>query len=85
MSDGLYNYLVAELEVNVYTAGNYRMEVYGLGGGDGRLWHYVYNKTYLSPGLQNISIRFIGAVIRQSRINVTKLVDIYLYHDYKYT
>ncbi|MEM2806889.1 MAG: hypothetical protein QXK86_08595, partial [Candidatus Bathyarchaeia archaeon] len=77
--DGLYNYLVAKLEVNVATAGTYTLQVSGLGDEYQYVWIGVSNTTYLNTGSQNISVRFLGAVIQQSKINVTKLVNIQLY------
>ncbi|MEM1564214.1 MAG: hypothetical protein QW161_06055, partial [Candidatus Bathyarchaeia archaeon] len=83
--DGLFNYLVAELGVNVATAGVYRLEVHALGDDYGRrVWLYTYNRIYLGLGLQNVSIRFFGATIRQAQVNVTKLLEIYLYGEYYY-
>ncbi len=80
--DGLFNYLVAEVEVDVATAGIYRLEVHALSSDYERVWLYTYNRTYLGLGLQNVSIRFFGATMRQAQINVTKLLDIYLYGEY---
>ncbi|MEM2688390.1 MAG: hypothetical protein QXR01_00870 [Candidatus Bathyarchaeia archaeon] len=80
--DGLFDYLVAEVEVDVATAGIYNLAVHVLEGDYGRLWLYTYNRTYLGSGLQNVNIRFFGATIRQAQINVTKLLYVYLYDEY---
>ncbi|MEM2280813.1 MAG: hypothetical protein QXZ68_02330 [Candidatus Bathyarchaeia archaeon] len=82
--DALYNYLVVEVGVNVYTAGKYLLDVYGLCGEYGYVWTYAFNKTYLESGSQKINIRFVGAAIRNAEINVTKLVDISLYDENHY-
>ncbi len=80
-SDGLYNYLVVEVEANVTAAGTYRLQVNRLGSEYGYLyvWLSASNQTYLEEGIQNITLSFNGIAIHGSRINVTKLVDVYFY------
>ncbi|MEM3673755.1 MAG: hypothetical protein QW468_06015, partial [Candidatus Bathyarchaeia archaeon] len=79
--DGLYNYLVVEVEASVTVAGTYRLEVHRLGGEYDYeyVWLSVSNETHLEEGIQNITIKFNGIVIHGSGINVTKLVDVYFY------
>jgi hypothetical protein len=79
--DTLYNYLVVEVEANVTVAGNYRLEVHRLGSEYGYpyAWLSASNQTYLEEGIQNITIAFNGIAIHGSRVNITKLVDVYFY------
>jgi len=83
--DGVYNYLIAELEVSVSNAGVYEVEAYALVGERPYeyLWFYTFNQTYLNTGLQKISLKFKGLVIYQAKINVTKLADVYLSDAYE--
>ena len=69
--DGLYNYLVVEVGVNVTEAGNYR--VYGsLYENETYNWvESAYNTTYLNEGDQIIQLRFEGIKIRQNEVNGT--------------
>ncbi|MGQ9641060.1 MAG: hypothetical protein ACUVUF_02890 [Candidatus Bathycorpusculaceae bacterium] len=80
-SDGLYNYLVVEVEANVTVAGTYTLQVSRLAGEP--KYEYVLlstsNQTYLETGIQNITLSFNGIAVHGSRINVTKLIDIYFY------
>lgn len=80
-SDGLYNYLVVKVEANVTVAGNYRLEVNKLKGEHeyDYIWLSASNQTHLEAGIQNITVSFNGIAIHGSRINVTKLIDIYFY------
>jgi hypothetical protein len=77
--DTLYNYLVVEVEANVTVTGNYRLEVHRLGGEYEYVWLSSSNQTYLEKGIQNITITFNGIAIHGSRVNITKLVDVYFY------
>ncbi|MGB9777867.1 MAG: hypothetical protein ACPLW8_00540 [Candidatus Bathyarchaeales archaeon] len=80
-SDSLYNYLVVEVEANVTVTGTYRLRVNRLGSEYGYpyVWLSASNETYLEEGIQNITITFNGIAIHGSRVNVTKLVDVYFY------
>jgi len=70
--DGLYDYLVINVSVNVNSdAGDYKV--------DGWLWENetlnpvadAYNRTYLSEGNQTVQLRFKGFEIRENKYNGT--------------
>ncbi len=66
-SNGLYDYLTMDVEVNVTIAGNY--EVYGnLYAGDAFI-DYVKNYTYLNEGISTIKLNFDGVTIHANSIN----------------
>jgi hypothetical protein len=62
--DGLYDYLILEVEVNVTAAGNYTL-IGGLEGADYTLW--TVSSGYLGVGVQTIVLNFDGLEIRQHR------------------
>lgn len=76
--DGLYNYLVVELEANITVDGSYTLQVNGLKDENGGyVWFFAYNTTYLTAGMHNIRVSFKGIPIRGSRINVTRICEVY--------
>ncbi len=89
-ADGLLDFLIVDVEVNVYTAADYRLEVNGLVG------YYSYNpwesqvfylkniQIHLETGLQNVSVSFSGVRIFSLKLNVTKIWGINL-HDEHYS
>ena len=89
--DGLYNYLVVEVGVNVTEAGDYRARGY-LYDTTGHQIDYESNTTYLSAGNQIVQLKFEGIKIRQNEVNGTfDLKSLYLYDsstgdqlDYRY-
>ena len=90
--DGLYDYLVVDVGVNVTEAGRY--EVWGslYENGTYNLIDYAYNTTDLSEGNQTVQLRFEGIKIRQNKYNGTyDLRYLHLYNttdwiqqDYRY-
>jgi C1A family cysteine protease len=89
--DGLYNYLVVGVGVNVTEAGDYRARGY-LYDNTGHQIDYESNTTYLSAGNQIVQLKFEGIKIRQNEVNGTfDLKSLYLYDsstgdqlDYRY-
>ncbi|MEM2891803.1 MAG: hypothetical protein QXJ32_04790 [Thermoplasmata archaeon] len=75
-SDGLYDYLVVDIPVNVTLAGTYQVEAELL-----RTWSIdvVVNATYLEPGTTIVQVKFTGWVIRQSGRDGPYTVSISLY------
>jgi len=89
--DGLYDYLVVEVGVNVAEAGNYRVSGYLYENGTYDSVDYDSNTTYLNPGNQTIQLRFEGIKLRNNEYNGTyDLKYLYLYDvayhqlDYRY-
>jgi hypothetical protein len=65
-SDGLFDYLVVQVEVNVTTAGNCTI-VGGLEGDGYIIWGS--NSAYLDTGIHSMVLNFDGSVIRRHREN----------------
>ena len=89
--DGLYNYLVVNVGVNVIEAGDYRVSGYLYENGTYDSVDYDSNTTYLNPGNQTIQLRFEGIKLRNNEYNGTyDLKYLYLYDvayhqlDYRY-
>ncbi|MEA3283203.1 MAG: S8 family serine peptidase [Euryarchaeota archaeon] len=77
--DGLYNYLTIDVDVNVTTAGSYRVIGY-LCDNTGYSIDYKSNTTYLSAGSQIMQLNFEGMKIRQNEANGPyDLKSLYLY------
>jgi len=64
--DGLYNYLVANVGVNVTEAGDYTVSGSLYENGTYNEMGSDYNKTYLSEGKQTVQLRFKGFKIREA-------------------
>ena len=79
-SNGLYDYLVIEKQINVTTAGDYRLDGY-LMNDTGYEIDSNYNYTYLDAGLHNITLRFNGYKIYNSKStgNFTVYMELYGY------
>ncbi|MHC1571673.1 MAG: S8 family serine peptidase [Methanosarcinales archaeon] len=69
--DGLYDYLVVEVGVNVTKAGRYQVSGELYENGTYSSVDYAYNATYLSEGNQTVQLRFEGIRLRQSKYNGT--------------
>jgi len=90
--DGLYDYLVVDVGVNVTEAGDYRVSGYLYENGTYDSVDYAYNTTYLNEGSQTVQLRFEGIKIRQNEYSGTyDLKSLYLYNsstgvqlDYRY-
>jgi LEA14-like dessication related protein len=92
--DGLYNYLVVESEINVTKAGEYRLSgILRYYDEEDCYWVYVDgdgNRTHLKAGIQNITLRFDGYQIYNSKYNGSFKVESQLYdtegkiHDVEY-
>jgi hypothetical protein len=78
-NDFLYNLLVVDVEVQVNSAGTYKVSITSLRD---EYSHYLYyqvaNETHLEPGTYNVSLSFNGIAIYASKINVTAIVSILL-------
>jgi hypothetical protein len=78
--DGLFNFLIVNVEVDVSTAGIYKVSVVRLVDYDG--YYSVYfnsvNETYLSVGLENVSLSFDGIGIYGSRLDAAYVSGITL-------
>jgi hypothetical protein len=85
-ADGLFNFLVVEVEVNVVEAGYYTVQVNAL-----RDVYYNYfgfyssNTTYLDVGVQNVSLSFSGIKIYAYKFNPKEIYSVYLYDEYYQT
>jgi len=79
--DGLYDYLVVDVGVNVTEAGDYKVSGSLCENGTYDSVDYYSNMTYLSEGNQTIQLRFEGIKIRQNEYNETyDLKSLYLYN-----
>ncbi|MEE9181433.1 MAG: hypothetical protein V3U33_02525, partial [candidate division NC10 bacterium] len=76
--DGLFNYLVVDVAVDVADAGTVRLEVY-LYDSTFTLFLMTSNVTSLEVGLQTVSFWFDGARINASERDGPYTVDLYLY------
>jgi len=77
-SNGLYDYLVIEKQVNVETAGDYELDGY-LYNSSGNYISSAYNYTALNAGVQNITLRFSGMQIYRSNSSGNISVSMNLY------
>jgi hypothetical protein len=79
-SNGLFDYLVIEKQINVTTDGNYELDGY-LYNGAGYGIDSNYNYTYLSAGIHNLTLKFKGYKIYNSKStgNFTVHLDLYGY------
>jgi len=81
-SDGLYNYLVADVVVNVSVAGNYMVQAYLY---DNLIFPTFlgeeYHEIFFSTGIQTIELRFSGVAINASGLNGPYFIDLDLYDD----
>jgi hypothetical protein len=68
--DGLYDYLIIDVGVDVITAGYYQVEG-RLDDSYGDCIEYRSNYTYLSAGNQTVQLDFDGIKIRQNGVNGT--------------
>lgn len=79
--DGLYDYLVVDVGVNVIEAGDYRVSGYLYENGTYNDVDYDSNTTYLNEGNQTIQLKFEGIKIRNNEYNGTyDLKSLYLYN-----
>ncbi|MDP3014760.1 MAG: hypothetical protein Q8M92_10985, partial [Candidatus Subteraquimicrobiales bacterium] len=77
-SNGLYDYLAVEKQVNITTAGNYELDGY-LYNSSGYYIGSAYNYTTLNAGVQNITLKFSGVSIYRSNSTGNFTVYTYLY------
>jgi serine protease AprX len=68
--DGLYDYLVVDVGVNVIESGSYKTSGYFYDD-RGHQIDYESNTTYLSAGDQIVQLKFEGINVRQNRVNGT--------------
>ncbi|MGB7532205.1 MAG: NosD domain-containing protein [Halobacteriota archaeon] len=78
--DGLYNYLVIDVGVNVTAAGDYKVSGTLYENGTYNYVDHAYNITYLTTGNHTVPLKFEGIKIRQNEYNGTyDLKYLYLY------
>ena len=83
--DGLYNYLVVNVGMNVAEAGRYQLSGSLYENGTYNTVDYAYNTTYLTTGNQIVQLKFSGIKIRQNKYNGTyDLKYLYLYNETYY-
>jgi serine protease AprX len=78
--DGLYDYLVVDVGVNVAEVGDYRVSGELYESGTYNSLDYASNTTYLNEGNQTVQLRFDGIRIRQNGYNGTydlKYLELY--------
>ena len=79
--DGLYNYFVVNVGVNVTKAGNYEVNGDLYENGTGNRVGDKLNRTYLSKGNQTVQLRFKGVKLRMNEYNGTyDLKSLWLYN-----
>jgi hypothetical protein len=84
--DGLFNFLVVEVEVNVSVASYYTVEVHGLMDASyNYYWIYSSNTIHLDIGVHNVSVSLSGIRIYGYRFNPKEVYGIYLYDEYHQT
>jgi hypothetical protein len=70
--DGLFDFLVVDVEVDVYVAGTYQVGIGALSAG---YYNSVYfnakNETYLDMGMHNVSVLLNGIAIHGSKLDFT--------------
>lgn len=79
-SNGLFDYLDVEVEVNVVEAGSYRICVSGFIGSNSNYISVYSEKTpYLNVGLSAVTLSLQGTTIYLSGVNPVNVSSIYLY------
>ncbi|MGQ9545165.1 MAG: hypothetical protein ACUVQX_05205 [Candidatus Bathycorpusculaceae bacterium] len=77
--DLLYNFLVVDVEVQVFAAGTYKVSITSLRDQYyNSLYYQVENETFLDSGTHNVSLSFNGIAIYAGKINVTMVGGISL-------
>lgn len=76
-SNGFFDYLVADIPVNVTAAGHYRLYCY-LDTSSGSYVDYVYNESDFAVGVHTMQAWFSGRAIYFEGFNGTFSVDVYL-------
>ncbi|MEM3699527.1 MAG: hypothetical protein QXL57_01485 [Candidatus Bathyarchaeia archaeon] len=77
--DSLYNFLVVDVELQVNTAGTYKVSITSLRDQYyNSLYYQVENETYLDVGPHNVSLSFNGIAIYGNKINVSVISAISL-------
>ncbi|MHC1593534.1 MAG: S8 family serine peptidase [Methermicoccaceae archaeon] len=80
-SDGMYDFLVVDVEVNVREAGRYEIVASLYENGTSHWVDFAYNNTYLSVGVQSVQLKFSGNDLYKNGYNGTyDLKWLYLYH-----
>jgi len=77
-NDGLFDYIVAEVVVNVSLAGDYWILLHL----QDMYWNSIdmaYNATFLDVGVQTLQFRFRGALISENGVDGPYTVDLYLH------
>jgi hypothetical protein len=70
--DGLFDFLVVDVEVEVNVAGTYQVGIGALRDENYNfLYFYVKNDTYLDTGMHNVSVLLNGIAIHGSKLNFT--------------
>jgi hypothetical protein len=85
-SDGLFDFLVVDVEVNVYVAGTYQVGIGALSAG---LYNSLYfsakNQTYLDIGMHNVSVLLNGIAIHGSKLDFTDVNSVSLSYGIAYS
>ncbi len=91
--DGVYDYLVVDLKINVSKAGKYYIggslyggsTTYASGGytytGYGTYIGWAWQEVYLSSGEQTIPLYFDGSAIKRSAVNGPYSANVYIYNE----
>lgn len=83
--NGKYDYLEVTVEINVTTAGDFRVEINQFVGENGSpLYIYGYNYSHLNTGLGNLTILFYGPTFYHASFNPKSISQISLSLGYQY-
>ena len=80
-SDGLYNYLVVDVSVGVYTSGWYSIEAYLHTASEAQIGYDVASQNMVA-GDYTLTLQFYGWDIQESAVDGPYHVHIYLYDTY---
>ena len=85
--DGLFNFLIVDVEVNVSVAGIYKVSVTSLVDYNGyySLYFNSVNETHLSVGLENVSLPFDGIAIYGNKLDAAYVRGVTLSYSVNYT
>jgi len=81
--NGLFDYLVINVTVNVSKAGNYTLDAW-LNKNDSEI-EYVSNSTHLAAGIKIMQLRFDGTNFYKYKINGPYMLDSLILYDENYT
>jgi len=81
--DGLFNFLVIDVELTVFEDGVYRVQIDTIRDQyDNPLFIQIYNETYLDTGTRNVTLMLNGMILYSAKFDVAKVASISIIREY---